>query len=95
MNALAPIAGKLGKLLRLLSSDHDGEVLAAARAIRRTLKVEKLDIHMLADTIGAPANGKKFSEEEAKEIYRRGVADGRRAAERGQPLRFNDIDGPS
>jgi hypothetical protein len=76
MRALAPIAGKLGKLLRLLSSDQDGEVVAAARALVRTLEAEKLDIHALAD--GIATNGKKFTEEEAAEIYRRGVEDGRR-----------------
>jgi hypothetical protein len=37
MSTLAPIADKLGKLIRLLSSDKDGEVLAAARAIGRAL----------------------------------------------------------
>jgi hypothetical protein len=37
---------RVSKLLRLLSSDKDGEVLAAARAICRAV-----DIHALADTI--------------------------------------------
>jgi hypothetical protein len=35
----------------MLASDRDGEVVAAARAIRRTLESEKLDIHALAETI--------------------------------------------
>jgi hypothetical protein len=30
-------AEKLEKLIKMLSSDHDGEVVAAARAITRTL----------------------------------------------------------
>ena len=42
---------KLGKLIRLLSSDRDGEVLAAASAIKRTLAAEGSDIHALADTL--------------------------------------------
>jgi hypothetical protein len=46
---------KLGKLLRLLSSDKDGEVLAAASAIMRTLAAEGSDIHNLADTLCRPA----------------------------------------
>src|SRR5260370_14696966 len=54
MTALAPIADRLGKFIRLLSSDKDGEVVAAARAIIRTLHSEKLDIHVLADGITDP-----------------------------------------
>src|SRR5262249_294609 len=46
---------KLGKLLRMLSSDKDGEVLAATAAIKRTLATEGLDIHSLADALGRPA----------------------------------------
>jgi hypothetical protein len=45
---------KLGKLLRLLSSDKDGEVLAATAAIKRTLAIEGLDIHSLADALCRP-----------------------------------------
>jgi hypothetical protein len=45
---------KLAKLLRLLSSDKDGEVLAAASAIKRTLAAEGSDIHALADTLCRP-----------------------------------------
>jgi hypothetical protein len=42
---LAPITGKLGKMIRMLASDCDGDVIAAARAIKRTLHSEGLDIH--------------------------------------------------
>ena len=42
---------KLAKLLRLLCSDKDGEVLAAASAIKRTLATEGSDIHALADAL--------------------------------------------
>jgi hypothetical protein len=94
-DALAAIADRIGKLLRLLSSDQDGEVVAAVRAIQRTLEGEKLDIHALADRIEQPANGKKFSEAEAKEIYLRGVTDGRREAEQQQPVRFDCVDEPT
>ena len=45
---LAPITGKLGKMIRMLASDCDGDVIAAARAIKRTLRSEGLDIHALA-----------------------------------------------
>jgi hypothetical protein len=74
MSTLAPIADKLGKLLRLLSSSHDGEVVAAARGIDRTLKSVGLDVHALADGI---ATEKKFTEADALEIYQNGVDAGR------------------
>jgi hypothetical protein len=82
MNTLAPIADKLSKLLRLLTSNHDGEVIAAARGLDRILKNAGLDIHALADGI---ATDKKFTEADALEIYQRGIAAGRRAAEQQQP----------
>jgi len=89
-DALAPIADRVRQLIRLLSSDADGEVLGAARALNRTLKNAKLDIHALADSIGQ-ANGKKFSEADAIEIYRRGVEDGKRKAENNQDVTFHNV----
>jgi hypothetical protein len=91
MSALAPVANKLGKLLRLLSSDRDGEVVGAARAIVRTLDSAGLDIHALAAGLES-SNGKKFSEADALEIYRRGMEDGKRAAEGGG---FHSVDEPT
>ena len=51
MNALAPIAPKLGKLILLLSSPHDGEVVSSARAIERSLKAVGLDFHALVGAL--------------------------------------------
>jgi hypothetical protein len=48
MNLPAPIASKISKLLPLLASDKDGEVLGAARAIHRTLQSAGADLHDLA-----------------------------------------------
>jgi hypothetical protein len=89
-SALAPIADKLGKLIRMLTCERDGEALGAARAIGRTLDAAGLDIHALAAGIG-----KTFSEQEAIEIYQRGVDDGRREAEnaRHASVDFHNIDG--
>jgi hypothetical protein len=42
------IAHRLGQLIRLLASDKDGEVLAAARAISRVLNSVGLSFHELA-----------------------------------------------
>lgn len=52
MSDLTPIVEKLRRCLRMLSSDRDGEVVAATRALCRTLKSAGLDIHALADSIG-------------------------------------------
>jgi hypothetical protein len=87
---LAPIADRLKQCVRLLSSDVDGEVIAAVRAINRTLKNSNLDIHTLADSI-CVSNGKRFSEDEAKEIYFKGVEEGRRQAENRRDLKFHDV----
>jgi hypothetical protein len=67
--------------------------MAALRALTRTLKNAGLDIHALADSIGA-MNGKSamFTEAEALEIYQRGVADGRREAEREAPMTFHNVE---
>jgi hypothetical protein len=40
---------QIGKLIRLLGSDKDGEVVATARALGRTLKATGRDWHDLAD----------------------------------------------
>jgi hypothetical protein len=49
------LLAKLAKLVRLLASPREGEALAAARAIERTLASEGGDIHDLADVLTGPA----------------------------------------
>jgi hypothetical protein len=51
MSELAIIAPRLTKLIPLLSSDHDGEVIATARAIGRTLQGAGLDFHSLVEAL--------------------------------------------
>jgi hypothetical protein len=92
VSELASIAERLKRCLRLLGSINDGEVIAAARALIRTLKSAGLDVHALADSIGTnTVNGKLFTEAETLEIYQRGVADGRQAAEREAPMTFHNV----
>jgi len=79
-DALAPIAGKLAPLIRLLSSDQDGEALAAARAINRLLKSNGVDIHVLADHV-EKTNGSSLTDAEMKKLYDAGYDAGVRAAE--------------
>ena len=43
---LAPIADEIRPLIRVLSSDRDGEIVAAARALNRLLKAKNADIHI-------------------------------------------------
>lgn len=42
---------RLSKMMLLLSSNHDGEIIAAVHAIDRVLKENNLDWHYLADRI--------------------------------------------
>jgi hypothetical protein len=77
---LAPITGKLGKMIRMLASDCDGDVIAAARAIKRTLHSEGLDIHTLAEGIEEPNRG-ALTEAEMRKLYDAGYDAGLRAAE--------------
>jgi hypothetical protein len=51
VTALTTIAPRLRKLVLMLSSNHDGEVVGAARAIGRVLKDAGCDWHTLADAI--------------------------------------------
>jgi hypothetical protein len=49
--ALTTIGPRLSQFIRLLGSDRDGEVVAAARAIQRTLATVGQDFHDLADIV--------------------------------------------
>jgi len=55
------IVGRLGQLILLLSSPHDGEKVAACGAITRTLGSAGLDLHALADIVTRAATGKASS----------------------------------
>ena len=78
------IRRKLASSIRLLASDREGEILAAARAIPRTLNAAGADLHTFADLI-EQINGGKLSEAEMKKLYDAGYeagrADGVRAAD--------------
>jgi hypothetical protein len=69
-------ADRIGKLIKMLSSPNDGEVVAAARAILRTLQAEGTDIHELAARI----EGRKLSEAEMQIVYDKAFQDGKSAA---------------
>src|SRR5262245_51910892 len=92
MNALTPIASKLAKLLRMLSSSREHGVVAAAQALCRTLQSAGADIHMLA---AAVEHGGELSEAEMRKLYDAGVQEGLRIAENAQhgTEDFHDIGG--
>jgi hypothetical protein len=86
--SIEPVAEKLEKLLKMLSSPRDGEVVAAAQAIMRTLKGVGADIHELA----ACVKGGKLSQADMQRIYDAAFQDGRRAAEKDKPTEFHDVE---
>jgi hypothetical protein len=75
MSALnEPVAKRIAILFRLLSSEHDGEVLNAARAMKRLLAAERLSFHDIATVIES-CNGeieeRKYSDADAEIIFAR------------------------
>jgi hypothetical protein len=71
MILMATLNEKIARLIPLLSSDKDGEVVATARAIERTLKARGCDLHDLAARLVngemvAPSDRKKHSFEEIR-----------------------------
>ena len=52
---LSPLVPRLEKLLLMLSSGSDGEVVNAARAIDRTLRTAGADWHDLTGLLASPA----------------------------------------
>ena len=51
MTALETLQPRIGKLFLMLSSDRDGEIVAAAHALGRVLRDNGTDWHALADAI--------------------------------------------
>jgi hypothetical protein len=74
---------KLGDLVRRLSSDSDGEVVATVRAMNRTLKSAGTDFHGLAEHIET-ANGRHVPEEQLQKVWDTAFAAGVQAAENRQ-----------
>jgi hypothetical protein len=89
--SIEPVAEKLGKLLKLLSSSRDGEVLNAAHAILRTLESAGTDIHELAERVERG----KLSKADVQKIYGAAYQDAKKATEQTQGTDFHNVDGPS
>jgi hypothetical protein len=77
------IAKRVASLIRRLSSQSDGEIVATARALMRTLESAGTDIHALAGHVEKP-NGNSLPKAEMKKIFDAGYAAGVQAAENRQ-----------
>jgi len=76
-----PIAKRVAKLLRLLASDFDGEVLDAARRMKQQLVAEGLsfnDIVMVIENANGAIEERKYSDADAEIIFGKGVEKGRK-----------------
>lgn len=77
MNALDPtLAAKLAKLIPVLGSDKDGEVISAVAALKRTLEFAGQDFHFLADLIAKPSVNTRAVAEARHKAYRKGWDEG-------------------
>jgi hypothetical protein len=72
---------RIAQLIRMTTSDKEGEIAAAVSAMARKLKsASAADIHAIADRIENP-NGNSLSEAEMRKLYDAGYRDGVQAAE--------------
>jgi hypothetical protein len=92
------ITAKLGSSIRMLSSDEDGDVLAAARAILRLLASCGTDIHALAAHVENGGISEQYQDQvraQIKKAHEVGYEKGVRAAEaRFRPdgkLEFSEV----
>jgi hypothetical protein len=84
---------KVTKLIKMLSSSNDGEIVAAARALMRTLEADGNDIHDLAKRIESGGGGGISPAERARlyeEALQRARREARREAEREAATRTAD-----
>jgi hypothetical protein len=91
-------AKRIAKLIRLMSSEHDGEWGNAVRKLKLVLSNERLTFNDIA-TVIENANGeieeRKYSDADAEVIFARGVEKGRveEAHKQQAPPEFYDADG--
>jgi hypothetical protein len=71
---------RTGDLVRRLSSDSDGEIVATVHALKRQLEAAGVGFHELAEHIEQP-NGSGVTEAELKRVYDAGYAQGIQDAE--------------
>jgi hypothetical protein len=85
--ALSPdVAAKIGKMIRLLASDIDGEVLSAVAALQRALAGAGADLHELAAMI------ENYTEVDLDGAYDLGYEVGRAAQATPSPAAAKPVD---
>jgi len=89
-----PFAKKIAKLIRLLSSDFEGEILNVVARIKQVLAAGGMSFHDIATVIencDGEVEERKWSDSDAKAIYERGKEKG--VGERQEDgLEFYDAD---
>jgi hypothetical protein len=81
---------KLGDLIRRMSSPHEGEVIASALALRRTLVAAGRDFHEIADAV-ENGHGGKLSEAEMRKLYNAGFEAGLAEGESRHITTFRNV----
>jgi hypothetical protein len=92
------LAKRIGKLIRLLGSNFEGEAIGAASGLRRLAQSEGLafnDLATLIENCDGQIEEKKYSDADAEVIFARGAEKGRaeEARKREAPPEFYDADG--
>jgi hypothetical protein len=93
-----PVAKRIATFFRQLSSEYEGHVLAAVKAMKQLFAAEGLSFHDIATVIenhNGEIEERKYSDSDAEAIFTRGVEKGRaeEAQRRDLPPEFYDADG--
>jgi hypothetical protein len=91
-------AKRIGKLVRLMSSEHDGEWGNAVRKLKLVLSNKGLtfnDLAIVIENCDGAIEERKYSDADAKIIFARGIEKGRaeEAQKQAAPPEFYDNDG--
>src|SRR5262249_24627822 len=80
---------KVASLVRLLASDKDGEIIAAARALKRTLESAGTDMNGLAHGIENLGKNAEVSKDQMKKIWDAAVQHTENRLHGGEGFRSN------
>jgi hypothetical protein len=83
------LIGRLAKIIAMLSSPNDGDLIAAGRALQRHLTANGADIYALVDLLKASEDRNRFGQEIANAAYAEGLKDGEA---RARPNDFHSVD---
>ena len=90
MSDLSPeLIGRLAKIITMLSSPNDGDLVAAGHALQRQLTANGADIHALVSLLKESEDRNRFGQEIANAAYAEGLKDGEA---RARPNSFHNVD---